>query len=130
MTIVLVYNLFVGFSGAIAAGFLIIVVSALYLKRSTPWSWCCSSVLCLLLSAQMRLLSQQAALASKANGESMTTTFDQYFASVSHISASAGFGLTGVIAGGVAVALLLGRLLNRKSRPSIQPPPSLPEHRH
>lgn len=77
----------------------------------------------------MRLLSQQASLASKANGESMTTTFEHYFASVSHIAASAGFGLTGVIAGGVVVALLLGRLLNRKSRPSIQPPSPLPEHR-
>lgn len=129
MTIVLLYTLFVGFVGSAAAGLLIIVVSALYLKRTTPWSWGCSSILCLLLAAQMRVLSHQAALASKANGESMTTTYEQYFASVSHMAASTGFGLTGVIAAGVAVAMLLRLLLNRKPSPSIQPPTPLPEHR-
>ncbi|MEB3320544.1 MAG: hypothetical protein VKI63_06360 [Cyanobium sp.] len=129
MTIILLYTLFVGFAGSIAAGLLIIVVFALCLKRSTPWSWCCSSVLCVLLSAQMRLDSQQASLASKANGESMSTTYEQYFASMSHMAASTGFGLTGFVAGAVAIALLLRWLLNRKPRQSIVPPSPLPQHR-
>ena len=91
MTIYLLYRFIVGFGAAIIVVALIISVSSLHRRNSTAWEWFRSALICFALSALMQFYSQQASIASKANGESMTTTYEKYFDSVGFLAASLGF---------------------------------------
>lgn len=127
MTIYLFYRFTVGFGAASLVAVLIIFFSSLHQRRSTAWGWFRSALICFSFSALMGLLSVQASIASKANGESMSTTYEKYCDSVGFLAGSLGFGVGGALAAAVSGALLLSLLVKVKSTHSSQAGPRLPE---
>ena len=109
-----------GFGAAALVAALIICVSAFHRRKSTAWEWFRSALICFALSALMHVQSLQASIASKSNGEAMTTTYEKYVDSVGFFAASLGFGIGGVLATASSGVLLLSIVLDRKTRQSIE----------